>query len=33
MRFASSVARTFVPGNGDSRVLGAHFNGFDYHEP
>jgi hypothetical protein len=27
------VARTFVPGGGDSRVLGAHFNGFDYHEP
>ena len=27
------VARTVVPGNGDSRVLGAHFNGFDYRAP
>lgn len=27
------IARTAVPGKGDSRVLGAHFNGFDYRAP
>lgn len=27
------VARTAVPGEGDARVLGAHFNGFDYRAP
>ena len=27
------MARTAVPGRGDSRVLGAHFDGFDYRAP
>jgi len=27
------LARTAVPGNGDARVLGAHFDGFDYRAP
>ncbi|MBA2385422.1 MAG: glycosyltransferase family 39 protein [Actinobacteria bacterium] len=27
------IERTVVPGGGDSRVLGAHFNAFDYREP